>query len=129
MTLKSKRRRHQRPARFCGRVATRPRQTLSIFNWATGIPPPTARRQQRRIPPAAPRAHPPNPCYRIKNVYRINCIPIGITLQPCSDEDQFFQAAYKVNLPPLVGVIAEATAAASQGRRQDSTGGGRYARW
>ena len=56
-------------------------------------------------------------------MYRINCIPIGITLQPCSDEDQFFQAAYKVNLPPLVGVIAEATAAASQGRRRTQLAG------
>ena len=56
-------------------------------------------------------------------MYKINFIPIAFALQPCSNEDQFFQAAYKVDLTPLVAVIAEATAAASQGRSRTKLAG------
>ena len=56
-------------------------------------------------------------------MYRINHIPIAFALQPCSNEDQFFQAVVKVDLTPLVAVIAEATAAASQGRSRTQLAG------
>ena len=49
-------------------------------------------------------------------MYKINFIPNPFALQPFSNEDQFFQAASKIDPTPLVAVIAEATAAASQGR-------------
>ena len=56
-------------------------------------------------------------------MYRINFISIGVALQPCSNEDQFFQRADKVDLTPLEAVIAEATAAASQGCRRTQLAG------
>ena len=49
-------------------------------------------------------------------MYKINFIPNPFALQPFSNEDQFFQAASKIDPTPLVAVIAEAPAAASQGR-------------
>ena len=56
-------------------------------------------------------------------MYKINLIPNPFALQPCSNEDQFFQAIPKVDLTALVAVIAEATAAASQGRSRTQLAG------
>ena len=55
-------------------------------------------------------------------MYKINFIPNPFALQPCN-EDQFFQATPKVDLTALVAVIAEATAAASQGRSRTQLAG------
>ena len=56
-------------------------------------------------------------------MYRINHIPIAITLQPCCSEADFFQVLHEVDLTALEAIISESTAAAGQGCRNTPLAG------
>lgn len=79
---------------------------LLICSRATGIPPPMARQQQRRIHPAPPHCHRPT-LHRYRTVNKINVTPGCNPLQPCSNEDQFFEALNGIDVSALEATISE----------------------